>query len=342
MWCVEKLQDGVVVTYQIILPMLVVVGVVANAMSIMVLNRPRLKNIIGNKYFLALSWCDLSYSISCIIIAATACGCVFESYASAWYYAHFGWSITRTFHALGNYIIIFMSLDRFVAVWFPVWFMTMTQPLFDITNRLVFATVLCFILHVPYMVDAAVVEKVNFCNNCTEAVNEDNCTSVTSVTYISIDGFQKSFNQTWHEVFRYSYNQLFCWLPCALLIVLNFGLVLAVVTKRVKVPREKMLVATAIVMTASYVVMTMPITIFLAGYAAANDNRCTESSPKETLRHIGNITQILEHVLHGVYLLLINPSFRQELICLLQCRRSPTHPPLPTVAALSAVSSAPS
>ncbi|XP_050689128.1 uncharacterized protein LOC126981726 [Eriocheir sinensis] len=342
-----ELNKGVEVTYQIILPILVVAGIVGSVVSILVLIQSNLKKAIGNRYFLALSCCDLCLSISYIIIAVTACGCDFEWYSSAWFFAHFGWSVTCTFHALGTYIVIFMSLDRFVGVWFPPTYKILTQPPYDITKRLVFAVVLCFGLHVPYMVDAEVLcvdPSVN--KTMTYVVHaKDNC---TSDIYNTNDGFQKSFKEPWHEVYRYIYNLLVRWLPCALLIVLNFGLVLAVVIGRVKLPRsrdevkakvsklesrakrqlkinkqEKVLVATAIAMTASYVVMTMPITIFLTGYAKSNDNRCTESSPAETLRHVGNIAQILEHVLHGVYLLLINPSFRQELLCLLQCKKSP-------------------
>lgn len=290
---------------------------------------------------MALSLADLLLSASYIIIAVTACGCVFKSYASAWFFAHFGWSITCTFHALGTYIVIFMSLDRFVGVWFPTWFKVLTEPPFDITKRLVLASVLCFGLHVLYMVDAEVQ-----CDNLTLPINAtDNC---PSDSYISNDGFQKSFDEQWHTVYRYFYNLMVRWLPCAILIVLNFGLVLGVVKGRVKFPRvkeeverkatkaapgmkrqlkrnkqENVLVATAIAMTASYVVLTMPITIFLTGYAAASDSRCKEPSPRETLRHVGNIAQILEHVLHGVFLFFINPCFRQEMLCLLQCKKSP-------------------
>ncbi|XP_050689020.1 uncharacterized protein LOC126981626 [Eriocheir sinensis] len=345
MECTE-LDNGAVITYQIILPMLVAVGLVGSAISIIVLSKPSLKNVMGNKYFLALSLCDLSLIFSYIIIAATANGCVLKSYASAWYFAHFGWSVTCTVHALGTYIVIFMSLDRFVGVWFPMWFVAITQQPFNINKKLLFATVLCFGLHVPYMVDAEVLcvePSVNKTRACVVHA-KDIC---TSDLYNSNDGFQKSFKEPWHEVYRCIYSLLVRWLPCALLIVLNFGLMLAVVTGRVKLPRaqgeveakaskveagkqrqlkknkqEKVLVATAIAMTASYVVMTMPITIFLTGYAKPNATRCTESSPEENLRHVGNITQMLEHVLHGVYLLLINPSFRKELLCLLRCRKS--------------------
>lgn len=285
---------------------------------------------------MALSWCDLLYFISSIFIATTACGCIFENYCSTWFYAHFGWNIILAFNALSTYIVIFISLDRFVAVWFPMWFETITQPPFDITNRLVFATVLSFGLNVPYMVDATVSEKESFCN-CSESIYENNC---SSITYIPKDGFQNNFNQTWHKVFRYNYNVLMFWLPSVMLSVLNFSLVLAVISGRVKLPRAKaaeveadmhrsfntnkqetVLVATSLAMTASYVVMTIPIAIFLSCYAEFNDNRCTESTPKETLRHIGNIFQILEHILHSVYLFLINPSFRQGLISLFQCKK---------------------
>lgn len=248
---------------------------------------------------------------------------------------------------MGTYIVIFMSLDRFVGVWFPMLFKKLTQPPFDITNRLVFTTILCFGLHVVFMVDAEVqcLALGSLDDNCT--VGYDSLHNCTSDTYISNDGFEKSFNEHWHVVYRYFYNLLVRWLPCAVLIVLNISLVLAVVSGRVKYPKnnekdpkkedkgrkrqlknirqEKVLVVTAIAMTASYVVMTMPITIFLTSFASANDCRCEKPSPEETLRHVGNILQLTEHILHSIYLFLINRCFRRELLCLLKCRKSPNN-----------------
>lgn len=98
--------------------------------------------------------------------------------------------------------------------------------------------------------------------------------------------------------------------PYVLLTGFNFSLVVGVFTERVNFPRakateevgnkaaqveagmtrrnlkkwwrqERVLVATAIALTTSYVVLTVPITIFLAVFADSNDARCEKPSPEE-------------------------------------------------------------
>ena len=312
-------------------------------------------NVVTCRYFLVLAVYDLVLSIFYIPIVVTATGCRFRNYTSALYFAHFGWTTACTFHALGTYVIVFLSMDRFVGVWFPTWFKTLQQPPFGFWHRMAAVAVVCVGVHVPFMVDAAV--------ECWESSNEDtgmfksisNQTSDTSCTngsWVSIDGFEYSFDETWHTVYRYFYNMIVRWLPSGVLFVLNFSLVTAVILGKVKLPgeageaenekaragtsmdtlrkgsrrmmrnSERILVVTVIAMTASYVLLTLPITIFLTALANTGTERCVTSSPEETLRHIGNILQLLEHVLHVFFLFLINPRFRRETLYLLRCRES--------------------
>uniref|UniRef100_A0A0P4WI41 G-protein coupled receptors family 1 profile domain-containing protein n=1 Tax=Scylla olivacea TaxID=85551 RepID=A0A0P4WI41_SCYOL len=292
-----------------------------------------------------LAACDMALSVFYIPIVVTATGCNFLDYGSALYFAHFGWTTACTFHALGTYVIVFLSLDRFVGVWFPTLFKRLQQPPFGFLHRMVAMVVVCVGVHLPFMVDATV-ECEGFDEEEIQLSDNSSC---PNGSWVSSDGFENSFNERWHEVYRYFYNLMVRWLPYGLLAVFNFSLVVAVSLGKVRFPgtaatevtkvdpatgtlrsgnrrqarnSERVLVVTVIAMTASYVVLTLPITIFLTALAGADTDRCSSPSPEETLRHVGNIFQLLEHVLHAVFLVLINPRFRRETLRLLGCRDS--------------------
>ncbi|XP_063850041.1 uncharacterized protein LOC135094150 [Scylla paramamosain] len=343
---VATLHVSIVITYYGVLPVLVVLGVTGSVASIWVLLQPSLKKVAVNRYFLVLAAYDMALSVFYIPIVVTATGCNFLDYGSALYFAHFGWTTACTFHALGTYVIVFLSLDRFVGVWFPTLFKRLQQPPFGFLHRMVAMVVVCVGVHLPFMVDATV-ECEGFDEEEIQLSDNSSC---PNGSWVSSDGFENSFEERWHEVYRYFYNLMVRWLPYGLLAVFNFSLVMAVSLGKVRFPgaaatevtkvdpatgalrsgnrrqarnSERVLVATVIAMTASYVVLTLPITIFLTAFAGTDTDRCSSPSPEETLRHVGNIFQLLEHVLHAVFLVLINPRFRRETLRLLGCRDSP-------------------
>ncbi|KAG0724221.1 hypothetical protein GWK47_041085 [Chionoecetes opilio] len=167
-----------------------------------------------------------------------------------------------------------------------------------------------------------------------------------SGAWVSVDGYVCNYDQPWHIAYLYFQSLILHWLPYALMFVFNMSLVIAVSLGKVRFPRsaakgaadhehqgaartgaqqtkrnkEGILVATVIAMTASYVLFTLPLAIFLAGFADTGADRCKYYSPKEMLRHMGDILQLAERVLHIFFLLLIYPRFRREMMSLVRGR----------------------
>lgn len=84
---------------------------------------------------------------------------------------------------------------------------------------------------------------------------------------------------------------------------------------------ERNLVATMIAMTTSYLVLSLPITVYLTSFAEHVDDRCSTIYPAEILRHTANTLQFLQHVLHPFFLAALNPTFRRELMFTLRLRK---------------------
>ena len=80
---------------------------------------------------------------------------------------------------------------------------------------------------------------------------------------------------------------------------------------------ERKLVIITIAITASYILFTFPIMIYITGFAEEVPNRCGGNYPKEVLRAVGNTLQLLEHVIHIAFLVGLNSRFRKELKILL-------------------------
>lgn len=116
-------------------------------------------------------------------------------------------------------------------------------------------------------------------------------------------------------------------MPGCLLLFFNASLVVGVVQGRVNLPvgsqtpgknGERKLVIITIAITATYILFTLPIMIYITGYAEALPNRCSGNHPTEVLRGVGNVLQLLEHVIHIAFLVGLNSRFRKELKILLR------------------------
>ncbi|KAG0727388.1 putative G-protein coupled receptor B0563.6 [Chionoecetes opilio] len=332
------------VVYRGVLPVVVALGVVASLATIWVLAQPGLRKAAANRYFLALAAFDLLHFLFYIPILVSACGCTFPNYGSAYYFTHFGWTLAASFHGMGTYTLVLLALDRFVGVWFPTAFKRLQRPPFAFTHRMVAVVVLSVGVHVPFMSHGNVV-----CAEDENIICSSNTTTCESGAWVSVNGYVCNYDHPWHIAYRHFQSLIVHWLPYALMYVFNVSLVIAVSLGKVRFPRsaakgaadhehqgaartgaqqtkrnkEGILVATMIAMTASYVLFTLPIAIFLTGFADTGTERCKYYNPKEMLRHIGNILQLAERVLHIFFLLLIYPRFRREMMSLVR-RRSAT------------------
>ncbi|XP_045594840.1 probable G-protein coupled receptor B0563.6 isoform X2 [Procambarus clarkii] len=318
------------VVYRQVLPVLVCLGILANGLCIVVLSRPRLRSAWVIRYFMVLAVSDLLVCVFYIPIITTINGCVFSSYNEARYFAHFGWSLVTFSQSVGTYVIVWLAMDRFMAVWTPRLYPRIQKMPKFMWIRIVVTVVLCFLIHLEYMVHV----KISCVNDIDVIWTNETCPSHNNTlsndvnclnnTWVVTDAYHYMYKKNWHEIVRIFYALMVRWLPCSLMLVFNASLVVGVVKQRIRFPAtkkrrsgEKALAIITIAMTASYIILTLPITIYLTYYAELLPNRCHCDYPYELFRHIGNTLQLLEHVLHILFLVTLNHKFRRELKILL-------------------------
>lgn len=109
------------------------------------------------------------------------------------------------------------------------------------------------------------------------------------------------------------------WIPSALLLVFNGGLVVAVIRGRLSFPSsshpkaERNLIIITICITLSYVFLSLPIVVYITAFASKLEDRCSGLHSKEILRAVGNCLQLLEHIIHVIFMAGLNSAFRKEL-----------------------------
>ncbi|KAG7156110.1 G-protein coupled receptor [Homarus americanus] len=340
----EKTDMAHQVVYRQVLPGLVLLGVLLNSLCVLVLTRPRVRSTQVSRYFLVLVVSDLLVCFFYIPIITTINGCTFSSYAETFYFAHFGWSLVVLSHSVGTYTILWLALDRFMAVWTPLLYTKVQKKPNFMLVRMVVTVVACIMIHLVYIVRGEVTCYTNTItwSNATWNTSDgygcsyqhynplvlaDNC---ANNDWVVSSGFQHDYSEYWHKVYRNFYSLMVMCLPSCFMAVFNIGLVVGVMEGRVRLPaatqgeartNERALVTTMIAMTASYVLLILPITVYLISYAEHLLNRCHCDYTYELFRHLANCLQLLEHVIHIVFLTALNRKFRQELKIILEGKK---------------------
>ncbi|XP_066973094.1 uncharacterized protein [Macrobrachium rosenbergii] len=307
--------------YTIAFPVLIFIGSVANIICIIVLMRPRMRSVPVNKYFLALAWSDLIVCLMNIPIAITTNGCDIRSYAAAVYYGHFGWSTIEVSQTISFYTLLFLSYDRFLAVYFYQKFKQQNYGKI-LRLRYVITVIADIVIHLFYFFNVRIW--------CKDERQLEHC---ESGLFLILDSYRFNYRTSWHTVYFLFHELIIRWIPGLLLVIFNASLVAAIAIGRLSNPvsshrtkkrTEFRLTITLIGITCSFVVCTFPNTIYSIWFAAHIDEKCYGNH--EVFRAVSNNLQLLEHVLHIAFLSMLNPSFRSELMNFLTCTPSPDSP----------------
>ena len=144
----ESIEQIKYVAYSIVSYMVVVVGMMGNLLSLLVLTRPNLKGVMY-VYLIGLSVSNL-----CVLI--TAIPALFDisqgfqggSYITAIYQAHLKLPLINSFMASSVYIIICMTINRYISIYRPTHFQrlhTFKNAQIHISLSFVFG----ILLHIP-------------------------------------------------------------------------------------------------------------------------------------------------------------------------------------------------
>lgn len=275
------------------------------------------------RYFLVLAVSDLLLCVSFIPISTSINGCTFTSEAEAHYFAHVAWNMISFWQTMATYTIMWLAMDRFLGVWMPLTYRRIHSRKNFMRIRIRVTALVCFVIHIVLFINGTVVEaKPPACD-----------------TGISKTAFHVFSNKKGNWFVRYWYKNLYLfisfWFPGICLIILNAGLVTAVMKGRLHFPemncdsattpsstpvdngeinsRDKALIVTMISMSISYMIFLIPNTIFLALKSGSFDDRCCKYYQEEVVRDAFNLLIPFEHVVHIFFLLILNSNFRKEL-----------------------------
>jgi len=199
------------VAFHVIIPIFAVSCVIVNGISLVLVIRPRLNTIHINLYLKLLIVLDLLTSLSTIPATHAMGNTLCNSYAVAFYQAHFGMYLVNMFRFSSLYVWIWVSYDRFLAIWFPSRFQCI-RNCNGLQNKRLIATgiwILGWMLPVLYMGE---VKRVHGTSNCW--VGDADHTVVLSLTHTIL------------------FDLALQYIPYGVLIILSIGLASGVIKKR--------------------------------------------------------------------------------------------------------------
>ena len=171
------------VAYSVVAYLIVAVGMLGNVLSLVVLTRPNLKGVMY-VYLLGLAvsnLCALMTAVPALFDISSGLGG--GDYPTAFYQAHLEMPLINSFMASSVYIIIFMTVNRYISIYKPTDF----QRIHTLKNaRLCISlSFLCgVLLHIPLCFQ----NKVVFTQPCSSSLPGTNSSLVTSlVTNSSIE-----------------------------------------------------------------------------------------------------------------------------------------------------------
>ncbi|XP_042237480.1 uncharacterized protein LOC121876452 isoform X2 [Homarus americanus] len=320
------------VTYEVLLPMVIVTGVLITTIGLIILSKPKLRVRPVNKYYMLLLGTDVAVLLVSLSRVITVNGCRLYSYGVAFYFAHFFFSIFSMFQSFTLFIILWISYDRYLALWnFKRFQEVQSRRVFRI--RLCFTIVVCVCSHLKHLLTGEVM-----CSTDGAGGSEVLGNAGVSVNY-SDHQDSKEFleptceNGSWilkdevHNLDRNNPWEVLPWvarglasliIPIILVVVFNGGIVAGLIQRRLNnsaaTPRTRGRAYSSIYITlaisTTFFVCTMPITIYIVFYAETEDCRGTYSV--EVFRAVANLLMVIRHLTHSL-IFSFSENFRIEL-----------------------------
>ncbi|XP_064118048.1 sex peptide receptor-related protein 2-like [Macrobrachium nipponense] len=112
----EDLDDLYWVTFQVVFPFLIALGIICNAINLVVLTRRRMMSKIY-RWLRVTTVSDMFLCFLLIPVCLANCGHFpIKSYTIAMYYSKFAWSISSSFQVFSFYLMVWFAYSRYVAV----------------------------------------------------------------------------------------------------------------------------------------------------------------------------------------------------------------------------------
>ncbi|CAL4217594.1 unnamed protein product, partial [Meganyctiphanes norvegica] len=137
------------IRFHIVFPVLIVLTIIINAGCILVTMRPKLRAYHCNAYIQLMAILDLLSSIAYLPFVFDNELCLYSSYYYAFYFTHFGLMVADCLRTFSSYVLLFLTYDRFLAIWFPDRFKVIKQK--GISKRMFIVGPLLAVSFIPVM-----------------------------------------------------------------------------------------------------------------------------------------------------------------------------------------------
>ncbi|XP_069955307.1 probable G-protein coupled receptor B0563.6 [Cherax quadricarinatus] len=301
------------VSYEVLLPIMIVLGLVVNIFGIFLLTRRKLRSRPANSYYLMLISCDLLILVISIPTAITVNGCRLFSYSVAVYFAHIFFTFFYIIQTFTLYVILWISYDRFLALWFFKRFHEV-QGRRVLRSRVLLTMSLCILMHMKHLFDVQFM-----CVKSSEIVKEPDEWCEGGVWIIKDDLHSLSRKNVWTHLWWVLRGLVVLVVPIILVLVFNVGIVVGLVHRRLHntaaTTRTRgqaySSIYISLAISATFVLCTVPITVHATFYAE-NIVNCTGPYSEEVFRAVANLLLIGEHLTHFLFFS-FNETFRSEL-----------------------------
>ncbi|KAK8388075.1 hypothetical protein O3P69_020158 [Scylla paramamosain] len=316
----ERIWQLRVVGYWVLMPIVIVVGVAINAVGIYLLHRPRMQSLPATVYFKLLFSLDVAILLAAINIAFTFSGCNIPSYSVARYVVHPLFTALYILQGFSNCTIVWLSYDRFLAVWFYHYYYQTQQPLVK-KLRIIFTGLFCIAMHLRHLLEVSVL-----CFTDKEMVEVTNNTACEQGLWYVEDVLQrKGLAMAWEDGMIAARVVLLLIVPAVLVLVFSFGIVVGIFRHRLQNvaatthTRDQAFSAIYITLFLSFTFIIM----IVAGvtFISMHSLRCHGSFAKEVFRTVFLFLLLGQHTTH-IFFLAINQIFRDELNILFNATKS--------------------
>ncbi|CAL4063248.1 unnamed protein product [Meganyctiphanes norvegica] len=292
------------VRYHIILPIFVCLAILVNSFCIAVTRRPKLSSLQCNIYIQMMASLDLMATIAYMPFIFDTELCLYEKYGAAFYFTHFSVHIPNCLRAAITYVMLSLSYDRFLAIWFPLRYKNISKEGI-LKKRFIFGGIWMVISFIP-------------------AMTIGNVSRQSEGLWLGLCGY-KYVKSDWVFYYKMYLMLIIGILPIILIIGLNIGLVVGLCTKGITKlgpsnKRNRLLSSTVAVLAIniSYVFCCVPY-LLTAGFYNRDKGKCYSTYKTEMTLLIFNSMVLLWSIINILIFFLLNKDYSHEIRKMLEC-----------------------
>ncbi|CAL4091380.1 unnamed protein product [Meganyctiphanes norvegica] len=291
------------VSYHVVFPILLTLVIITNGLCLAALTRPKLQVFHITQYMKFMTGADLVGGLTWIPPIILITTCPFTNFSAAYLYNCLGWPTVTLIRKISLYLLIWMTYDRFLAIWFPSHFKIKVNNSRIVYVKCAFSFTLAFLYFLVRVISC----KVE-CVNVNDNISFDTCPSYER---ISIE---------WYNDIRFYFLEIITIPVDILLILLSVGLVTGLFlkmgtsgSKNSRKSRQFYQTVALLVINISHVLCNLPFRIMYKFFHAKEDKHCHSTVQMELFIAVGNCLPLVWSGLNIAVFFLLNKDYKEEM-----------------------------